>query len=72
MKPDILGYTLAECESLAVELGDKKFRGQQLYGWMAVAFGVGLLAGGAIESGFWVFLLGVGAIFAGLWRLVRK
>ena len=34
MKPDILGYTLEECCDLAVELGDKKFRGQQLFGWM--------------------------------------
>ena len=34
MKPDILGYTLEECCDLAVKLGDKKFRGQQLFGWM--------------------------------------
>ncbi|MBQ2730031.1 MAG: 23S rRNA (adenine(2503)-C(2))-methyltransferase RlmN [Clostridia bacterium] len=33
-KPDILSMTLDECRALAVELGEKKFRGEQLYGWM--------------------------------------
>jgi hypothetical protein len=47
-------------------------RQHQLYGWMAVAFGVGILAGGAIESGFWVFVLGVCAIIGGLCRVVKK
>ncbi len=33
-KQDILSLSLEECRSLAVELGEKKFRGEQLYGWM--------------------------------------
>jgi membrane protein implicated in regulation of membrane protease activity len=47
-------------------------RQQQLYGWMAVAFGVGILAGNAIDSGFWAFMVGVGAILVGLCRMVKK
>ena len=33
-KPDILSMTLEECRALAESLGEKKFRGEQLYGWM--------------------------------------
>jgi len=33
-KPDILSMTLNECRDLAVSLGERKFRGEQLYGWM--------------------------------------
>jgi len=33
-KTDILSLTLDECRSLAVEMGEKKFRGEQLYSWM--------------------------------------
>jgi hypothetical protein len=47
-------------------------RQQQLYGWMAVAFGVGILAGNAIDSGFWAFMVGGGAIVVGLCRMVKK
>jgi membrane protein implicated in regulation of membrane protease activity len=47
-------------------------RQQQLYGWMAVAFGVGVLVGNAIDSGFWAFMVGVGAICVGLSRMVKK
>jgi membrane protein implicated in regulation of membrane protease activity len=47
-------------------------RQQQLYGWMAVAFGVGILAGNVIYSGFWAFMVGVGAILVGLCSRVKK
>lgn len=33
-KTDILGLTKPECEAFAQNLGEKKFRGGQLYGWM--------------------------------------
>ena len=33
-KPDILGMTLEECRALAEAFSEKKFRGEQLYGWM--------------------------------------
>lgn len=33
-KPDILSMTLDECRELSLSLGEKKFRGEQLYGWM--------------------------------------
>lgn len=47
-------------------------RQYHLYGWMAVAFGAGVLAGSAIESGFWAFLVGFGAIVVGLCRVAKK
>jgi hypothetical protein len=47
-------------------------RQYHLYGWMAVAFGAGILAGSAIDSGFWALVVGVGAIVAGLCRVVKK
>ncbi|MBE6587855.1 MAG: 23S rRNA (adenine(2503)-C(2))-methyltransferase RlmN [Ruminococcaceae bacterium] len=33
-KPEILSMTLDECRALSLSLGEKKFRGEQLYGWM--------------------------------------
>lgn len=33
-KPDLLGMTLEEAKTLAKDLGEAAFRGQQLYGWM--------------------------------------
>lgn len=48
-------------------------RQRQLHGWIAVAFGVGVLAGSAIESGFWAFFVAVGAICLGFcWLTKRK
>ena len=34
MKVDILGLTLPECKEFALSLGEKAFRGEQMYGWM--------------------------------------
>ena len=34
MKTDILGLTFEECRTLAVQMGEKAFRGEQLYRWM--------------------------------------
>jgi hypothetical protein len=47
-------------------------RQRQLYGWMAAAFGLGILVGGAIESGFWAFLAAVGAIGFGICRICNR
>lgn len=33
-KPDILSMTLDECRELVLSLGEKKFRADQLYGWL--------------------------------------
>ncbi|MBR6676374.1 MAG: 23S rRNA (adenine(2503)-C(2))-methyltransferase RlmN [Clostridia bacterium] len=33
-KPDILSMTLEECREFVLSLGEKKFRADQLYGWM--------------------------------------
>jgi hypothetical protein len=46
-------------------------RQRQLHGWMAVAFGVGILTGSTIESGLWAFLAAVGAICLGVCWLTR-
>ncbi len=34
MKVDILGLTLTECKEFALQIGEKAFRGEQMYGWM--------------------------------------
>lgn len=40
-------------------------RRNHLHGFCAAAFGLGLIVGSCIESGFWCFALGVGAILFG-------
>ena len=46
-------------------------RRNQLLGFCAIAFGLGLLVGCSMESGFWCCALGIGAIvcvFVMLWK----
>ncbi len=33
-KNNLIGYSLADCENLAVKLGDKKYKGRQLFKWL--------------------------------------
>lgn len=46
-------------------------RQNQLWGWILVAFGVGVLFGSWLESGFFVCCLGLGAIVLGISTLRR-
>lgn len=47
-------------------------RRNQLWGFNAIAFGLGLLIGCSIESGFWCCMLGIGAIVCGFFSVQRK
>lgn len=47
-------------------------RRNQLWGFTAIAFGLGLLIGCSIESGFWCCILGISAIVFGFLSLQRK
>ena len=40
-------------------------RRNQMWGFSAIAFGLGLLTGCSMETGFWCCLLGIGAIIFG-------
>lgn len=46
-------------------------RRNQLHGWILIAFGLGLLTGSCLESGFLVVFIGVGLAVGGF-RLLRK
>lgn len=47
-------------------------RKNQLCGCMLAAFGVGLLFGNFMESGFFCFCIGIGFMAAGVWCLCKK
>jgi membrane protein implicated in regulation of membrane protease activity len=47
-------------------------RRNQLFGWMLLAFGLGLLIGKCLESGFISSCVGVGIIIAGLCVMRQK
>ena len=47
-------------------------RRNQLWGFCAIAFGLGLLIGCSMESGFWCCVLGVGAIICGFVMMGKK
>lgn len=47
-------------------------RQNQMFGFGALAFGLGLLIGCCVESGFWCFVLGIGAILFGFVQFQRK
>ncbi|MBQ3541771.1 MAG: hypothetical protein IJA45_01435 [Oscillospiraceae bacterium] len=47
-------------------------RRNQLCGSALITFGLGLLVGNCLESGFFCFLMGLGIIFLGLWCIGKK
>lgn len=47
-------------------------RYHQLWGWVLVAFGWGVLVGAWISKGFFCFCFGIGMIFLGLCVLRRR
>ncbi len=47
-------------------------RQNQLRGFAIMAFGLGLLIGCCIESGFWCCMLGIAAIILGFGLLQKK
>ena len=47
-------------------------RKNQLLGFCVVAFGLGLLIGCGMESGFWCCALGIGAIVVGFVTACKK
>lgn len=47
-------------------------RQSQLRGAAIIAFGLGLLTGCCMESGFWCVTIGVGAVIFGFLQLCRK
>lgn len=47
-------------------------RRNQLWGWILVAFGAGLLLGIWLESGFFVCCLGLGAVALGVLTISKK
>ncbi len=47
-------------------------RRHQLYGWMLVAFGLGLLIGQCVENGFVSSCVGVGIVVIGLGVMRKK
>ena len=47
-------------------------RKNQVWGRCAVSFGIGLLTGCSMESGFWCCALGIGVIVAGFIWMQRK
>lgn len=47
-------------------------RQNQLRGCCSLAFGIGLMIGCFIETGFWCCILGLGAVTLGLLQLTKK
>ncbi|MBQ9844076.1 MAG: hypothetical protein IJO31_07990 [Oscillospiraceae bacterium] len=47
-------------------------RKNQMWGRCAIGFGLGLLTGCSMESGFWCCALGIGVIIAGFVCMQRK
>ena len=47
-------------------------RRNQLWGFNFIAFGLGLLIGCSIESGFWCCILGIGLIISGFVACGKK
>jgi len=47
-------------------------RRNQVIGFCAIAFGIGLLTGCSMESGFWCCVLGVSVVIAGFVFLQNK
>ena len=47
-------------------------RRNQLYGWILLSFGLGLLLGKCLEGGIIATFIGVAIVFAGLWVMRQK
>ena len=47
-------------------------RQSQVLGFCLLAFGLGILIGACLESGFWCFTLGIGAIVFGFVHMQKK
>lgn len=47
-------------------------RKNQVWGFSGVAFGLGLLIGCGMESGFWCCALGIGAIVVGFVTVCKR
>ncbi len=47
-------------------------RRNHMWGFGAIGFGLGLLTGCSMESGFWCCILGIGAICLGFGCLQKK
>jgi len=47
-------------------------RQNQLWGYMSIAFGLGILVGTWLEGGFWCHCLGIGLLIVGCSIVRRK
>lgn len=47
-------------------------RQNQLFGWILIAFGIGLLIGVGLESGFWTCVLALASVILGFWVMKKK